>query len=223
VFDGHVGEGADRQMTTYTYSAPKYNRLEREFYGYGTVVERQLDTQNANALFRSIQRDYRNDSYYTKGMMARELTSDALTRPFLEVLHTYVLRDVDAGVEPVDGTSTTATIFTQLTRVDQRFFEGGPVAQKSTATLNEYDALGNISRYTDAGDVGAQDDAVAVINYTSSDPACQASYIVGKANKIVVTGNGATMRNREASIDCATGRVTQVRQFLETGQAAVTD
>jgi RHS repeat-associated protein len=223
MFDGHVGEGADRQVATYGYSGSNYNRLEREFYGYGTVIERHLDTQNANALFRSIQRDYLTTSYYTKGLLARELTSDALARPFLETQNTYVLRDAITSAEPVDGTSTTATIFPQLTRADKRLFESGTVAQKATATVHEYDALGNMTRFNDTGDVGAQDDAFAVINYTSNDPACQSSYIVGKPNKIVVTGNGATMRNREASIDCATGNVRQVRQFLETGQVAVTD
>jgi RHS repeat-associated protein len=223
VFDGHMGEGADSQVTAYGYTGSNYNRLEREFYGYGTVVERHLDTQNANALFRSIQRDYRTDSYYTKGLLLRELTSDAAARPFLETLNTYVLRDVGTGTEPADGTSATATIFPQLTRADKRSFEGGTVAQKATATLHEYDVLGNVSRFIDTGDVGATDDVLAVINYTSSDPACQASYIVGKASRIVVTGNGATVRNREATIDCTTGNLTQVRQFLETGQAAVTD
>src|SRR5262249_47227126 len=223
VFDGHVGEGADLQVTTYGYIGPKYNRLEREFYGYSSVVERHLDTQNANALFRSVQRDYVTTGYYTKGLLSRELTSDALARPFLEVQNTYVLRDVATGVEPADGTSTTATIFPKLTRIDKRFFEGGPIAQKSTAILQDYDALGNMNTFADTGDVGAQDDVFAAINYTSADPACQSTYIVGKPNKIVVTGNGATMRNREATIDCSTGNETQVRQFLETGQSAVTD
>jgi len=223
VFDGHVGEGADRQVTTFGYTAPKYNRLEREFYGYGTVIEQHLDTQASNALFRSIQRDYLTTSYYSKGLLSHELTSDALARPFLETQNTYVLRDVDTGLEPADGTSTTATIFPQLTRTDKRFFEGGAVAQKATATLHEYDMFGNVSRFTDTGDVGAADDVFAVINYTSSDPACQSSYIVGKPNKIVVTGNGTVMRNRESTIDCATGDVTQLRQFLETGQVAITD
>jgi RHS repeat-associated protein len=223
VFDGHVGEGADRQMTSYVYSAPKYNRLEREFYGYSTVIEQHLDTQNANALFRTIQRDYVTTSYYTKGLLARELTADALARPFAETQNTYVLRDVNLGIEPADPASTTATEFPQLTRTDKRFFEGGTVAQKATATLQQYDALGNLSGFTDTGDVGATDDAVATISYSSSDPACQSSYIVGKANKILVTGNGVLMRDREATIDCTTGNVTQVRQLTETGAVSVTD
>ena len=223
VFDGHLGEGADRQVTTYGYSAPKYNRLEREFYGYGTVIERHLDTQNANALFRSIQREYLTSSYYTKGLLQRELTADAAARLFLETENNYVLRDVDTGTEPADASSTTATVFPQLTRTDRRFYEGGTVAQKATATLHEYDTLGNVKRFADTGDVGAADDVLAVIDYTASDPACVSTYIVGQATRIVVNGNGAPMRNREATINCATGDVTQVRQFLETGQAAVTD
>src|SRR5262249_16881106 len=123
VFDGHVGEGADRQLMTYVYSAPKYNRLEREFYGYGPQFDRVLDTQNANALFRRLQRDSLTRSYYTKGLMSRELTSDAAARPFIEVQNTYVLRDVTLGAEPADPASTTATEFPQLTRSDHRFFE----------------------------------------------------------------------------------------------------
>src|SRR5262249_18992450 len=161
-----------------------------------------------------IQREYLTASYYTKGLISRELTSDALARPFVESLSTYLLRDVDTGAEPVDGSSTTATIFAQLVRTDKNFFEGGPAAQKTTATLNAYDALGNVSRYTDAADAGPADDVTAVIDYTS----CVTSYIVGKPNRVVVSGNGAVMRRREADIDCTTGDVTQVRQFLETGQ-----
>jgi RHS repeat-associated protein len=223
VFDGHVGEGADRQVTTYAYTGSNYNRLEREFFGYGTVVERHHDTQAADALFRSIQREYRTDSYYTKGLLARELTADALARPFVETQNTYLLRDVDTGAEPVDGSSTTATIFTQLSRTDKRFYEGGALAQKSTATLHQYDLVGNISHLVDTGDAGITDDVDAVISYTATDPACVATYIVGKARSILATGGGTLMRQREADIDCATGNLRQVRQFLASGQPAVTD
>jgi RHS repeat-associated protein len=223
VFDGHVGEGADRQVMSFAYTQPKYNRLEREFYGYGTVVERHHDTQAGDVLFRSILREYLTASFYTKGLLSRELMSDGLARPFVERQNTYVLRDVATGSEPADGASTTATIFPQLVRTDRRFYEGGTVAQKSTATLHAYDAVGNMSRFSDTGDVGTLDDADAAITYTVTDPACLSSYIVGKPRSIVVTGNGAPMRRREATIDCTTGDLTQVRQFLETGQAAVTD
>src|SRR5262249_49729199 len=119
---------------------------------------------------------------------------------------------------PADPASTTATEFPQLARTERNFFEGG-LGLKSTAVVQEYDDLGNVSRYSDTGDVAATDDVTAVISYAS----CPASYIVGKANRIVISGSGAVMRNREATIDCTTGVETQIRQFLETGQVAITD
>src|SRR5690606_32617251 len=44
VHDGHAGDGADTHATAYAYAGGYYDRREREFYGYATVTERQLDT-----------------------------------------------------------------------------------------------------------------------------------------------------------------------------------
>ena len=217
-FDGHVGEGADRQVTRYRYSAPNYNRLERDFYGYASVVEEHLDTLSFDSLFRSITREFRTDSYYTKGLLAKETLRDAQNRPFTETENAYLLRNVDTGVEPADGSSTTATIFPQLSRTDKRFFEGLMAAGKSTFTTHTYDALGNVATFTDTGEAGAADDVFATIAYTSCGP----SYI-SKPNRIEVRGNGALMRLREADIDCATGDLRQVRARLADLSAAVTD
>src|SRR5262249_41894059 len=65
---------------------------------------------------------------------------------------------------------------------------------------------------------GPADDIDATISYTS----CPDTN-VNVANGITVTGGGVEMRRRESSIDCATGNVTQVREFLAGGVAAVTD
>src|SRR5712692_5533264 len=219
VFDGHAGEGADTQITTFRYSGPKYNRLERDFYGYGSVAEEHRDTQNLNALYRTITRSYRTDGYYTKGLLSSEVTADALGRPFTETDNTYVLRDVDLNVQPVDGTSTTATIFPQLTRTDRLFFEGQLSPGKTTFTTHTYDAFGNIATFADDGEPGTTADNVfATITYTN----CQPAYII-KPNHIEVRGNGTLMRLRDANIDCTTGNLTQVRQSLADLTTAVTD
>ena len=218
VFDGHIGEGADTQVTTYRYLTPKYNRQERDFYGYGSVVEEHRDAQNANNLYRSITRDYRNDAYYTKGLLQRELTSDAFSRPFTETENTYVVRDESTGQPIVDPNSTTATGFPQLTRTDRRFYESQLSPGKTTFTTQTYDAFGNIVTFTDAGEIGAGDDVLATIGYTN----CQPAYII-KPNHIEVRGNGALMRLRDANIDCTTGNLTQLRQSLADLTTAVTD
>ena len=104
-----------------------------------------------------------------------------------------------------------------LTRTDRRFHEGNASPGKTTYTTHEYDPLGNVTRFTDAGDTGAADDVVAVIAYT----ACP-NYLV-KPTRIDVTGGGAALRRREATLDCATGNVTEVRQVLANGSAATTN
>ena len=149
----------------------------------------------------------------------RERTADGLNRPFLETENTYSLRNVDTGAEPADGASTTATIFPMLTRTDRRFYEGQASPGKSTYTTHKYDAYGNVTEFADAGDTGAADDVLAKIQYAN----CPDTYILGKPSTIEVYGSGALMRHRTAQIDCATGDVTQVAQYLASGEAAVTD
>src|SRR5437879_7223584 len=218
VFAGHIGEGADTQLTTYRYTSPKCNRQERDFYGYGSVVEEHRDAQNSASLLRTITREYRSDTYYTKGLMKRELTSDALARPFTETENTYVVRDESTGQPIVDPNSPTATGFPQLTRTDRRFYEGQLSPGKTTFTTQTYDAFGNIATFTDAGEIGAGDDVLATIAYTN----CQPAYII-KPNHIEVRGNSTLMRLRDANVDCTTGNLTQVRQSLIDGSVAVTD
>ncbi|HLQ24523.1 MAG TPA: SpvB/TcaC N-terminal domain-containing protein, partial [Acidiferrobacterales bacterium] len=113
-FDGHVGEGADTQVMAYQYAAPKYNRLERDFYGYTTVTEKHLDTQNLNNLYRTITREFLSNSYYSKGLLKREILRDQTGRPFTETENTYLVRDEGTGQPLTDLQSTTATGFPQL-------------------------------------------------------------------------------------------------------------
>src|SRR5262245_19409341 len=83
----------------------------------------------------------------------------------------------------------------------------------------QYDALGNMTVSFDAGDDGAQDDAEAVIAYST----CPGTYVFGIPTSIHVTGGGGLLRKREAVVDCATGDLTKVSQFLANGDAAETD
>jgi len=220
VNDGHAGDGLDTQLTTYSYSGGVYSRLEREFYGYAqvTAVERNTGA-TGNPPYRSTVSDYRVDSFYTHGLLARQRLYREDGLPMTDTENTYVLRNVDTGVEPADGTSTTATIFPMLTRTDERFHEHQATPGKTTATVNHYDTYGDIDTTTDYGETTTADDVLAQIAYSS----CPATG-VRTANSIRVTGGGTTlMRRRESNVDCATGDVTQVRQYLADGTAATTD
>jgi len=219
VNDGHSGDGVDVQVKTYRYEDGFYNRQERDFYGYRTLVEEHRDASQGDKLYRSITRVFHNNSYYNKGLLVSETTADAEGNKYLETQNRYFLRNLDTGNELVSLNHLTATVFPELRRVDKRFYEGEATPGKTTHTSNQFDALGNIVRFVDAADVGAQDDVEAEIGYFKDE----ANYIVGKANSIVVKGNGTVMRRREATFESGTGNLTQVRIYLKDGRAAVTD
>ncbi|MFK3979614.1 SpvB/TcaC N-terminal domain-containing protein [Micromonospora sp. NPDC050397] len=221
--DGQAGDGQDTQLTTFRYSGGSYDRLEREFRGYGSVVEEHRDPGAADAVYRSITREFRTDSHYTRGLVSRELTTDAAGRPFQETTSAYQLRDVTNPGRVADPASTTATIFPQLVRTDQRFHEGQDAPGKTTYQEMSYDEVGNLTRTLDAAEAGPGDDVETKIRYTAEDAACRASGIVDTAKTEDVRGNGVLMRHRESTVDCGTGNVTQHRARLADGATAVTD
>jgi hypothetical protein len=63
------------------------------------------------------------------------------------------------------------------------------------------------------------------LEYSAALPQCAnvEHYIVGRPTKIVVTSAGATPRHRESTIDCTTGNLLQVRQFIDGANFAQTD
>ncbi|UUV32036.1 sugar-binding protein [Amycolatopsis roodepoortensis] len=212
VSDGHRGDGADTQLTTYRYEQGKYDRLEREFHGFGKVVTEQRDPGAAEALYRSTTDEYRTDGPYTRGLLARTLGTDGAGRPFTETVNTYQLRDTAPG-----------SVFAALSRVDKRFYEGAENPGKSSYTEMSYDDFGNLIRSFDAADEGVADDVETTYGYTASDPACRARNLVGTANLLEQRGGADLSRHRESTVDCVTGTVRQVRAYLTGTTSADTD
>jgi len=223
VNDGRPGDGPDTRLTTYEYSGGVQDRLERQFNGYAKVVEQHRDPGAGEAVLRTVTQEYRTDGPYLRGLAVRSTTSDASGRTFTETVNTYVLRDAENPGATPDPASTTATLFPQLVRADRRFFEGQATPAVATFTTMEYDQFGNMTRSFDSGDAGTADDVDKRMAYSASDPACQASHVVGVATVVDVTGGGVAMRHHEVTVDCATGDVTRIRARLSAGQEAVTD
>ncbi|OQW92791.1 MAG: hypothetical protein BWK79_13970, partial [Beggiatoa sp. IS2] len=127
--DGHPGDGEDVLVSTYQYLDGFYNRLERDSYGFKTVIEEVRNHTQGDALYRTTTRTFLNNSYYNKGLMIHELTTDANGKNYLETENTYFLRDVFTNSELVVGPddylkNLTNSVFPELRRVDKRFYEG---------------------------------------------------------------------------------------------------
>ena len=220
VFDGQPGDGTDTQLTTYSYEGGRYDRLEREFYGYQKVIAEERDTLNNGAFYRATVRGFSNNSYYTKGLLTSEVVQGAAGAKFIETVYTYVLRDEETKHVPGNMQSTTARLFPMFVRTDQRYYEGSPYGVKTTYTTMAYDDWGNVVFFFDAGDRGELDNVSAIVEYSN----CQDIYVMSVPKSIVVTGGDTIpLRNRDAEVDCETGDVTQVRQYLADGSVVVTD
>ncbi|MCY0939523.1 SpvB/TcaC N-terminal domain-containing protein, partial [Streptomyces sp. H34-S4] len=224
VFDGLTGDGADTRLTTFRYEKGRYDRLEREFLGFGRVVTEDRDTEKDDAVRRTLTDEYRTDGYVGRGLLTRTLTGDGAGHPYRETLNTYRLLDTSTDKE-ADPKSRTATVFPQLTRVEEKHYEGAAAAGKSTFTELSYDEYGNVTRTFDTGDEGSADDLETTYAYSGSDTQCRSRNLVGTAHAIrqKATATGALLRHRESTIDCATGTVRQTREYLDDDTPAVSD
>ncbi|MEU9994643.1 SpvB/TcaC N-terminal domain-containing protein [Streptomyces sp. NPDC050848] len=216
VHDGLPGDGADTHARTFRYEGGGYDRLEREFLGYGEVATEER-AENGS-VYRTATRAYDTRGHYTRGLPTRETLTDASGALFTETLLSYRLRDV-ATDEGTGARSTTATVFPQLVRTERRWYEGRPEPGKRTVAELSYDRLGNVTRTVDHGEAGTADDVETLTRYTE----CADTHIVGAARAIEVRGSGKPMRKRETTVDCATGEVTRQVAELADGTQAVTD
>ena len=155
---GIPDDGVDTQVTTFRYENGVYDRLEREFYGYGRVIEEDRDAANGDALYRSTVREYRDRQLLHPGPADPGAAPGRAGRPFVETEQHVQPRRRRDGLPAADPKSTTATVFPQHVRIDRRFYEGQAAPGKTTYTEQGYDALGNMTRMFDAGEAGPQDD-----------------------------------------------------------------
>ncbi len=224
VNDGFAGDGVDTLITGYRYADGYYNRFERDFYGFASVVEEQKDASKVESVYRSVSTKYFNTNYYGKGLELSSTTADGGGNKYLQTINTYRLRDIESPTNDVAlddataGSSATATQFSMLVKTEHYFFEGGSNS-KYTYNTYGYDDFGNVTSYFDAGDSSADDDVDATISYSTD---CKdSSYIIGKPKTIEVRGAGKLLRSRTGEISCGNGDMTSLSQSIGNGSAAV--
>jgi len=221
VFDGFKGDGPDTLLTTFDYAGGHFDRDERDFFGFRTVRTTNHDAAHNNVPYSISSQTYGNDNFYTRSLVLSELVESGDGKKYTETDNTYELHDINSGgVLPDSYKSNDAgAAFVALMRTDHLFYEGQPQAGKSTYMTYGYDTKGNVTQYTDFGDAGGADDISASISYFNIAD----KYIVGSPKSILVTGSGVTYRKRESTIDPQTGDMTEMRQYLADGTAAVSD
>ncbi len=218
LYDGFAGDGVDWTKYTFDYEDGYYDRREREFYGFETVKTTQLNTGDNDTPYREVIATYENRNYYTKGLLLSEVTQDAAGNKYLETVNTYQLRDLDGIPQTTPVNDDAGSYFPALLKTEKRFYEGQPTAGLTTTTTFDYDLYGNVTDYSDTGDGTPEDLLSATITYHDNEP----NYIKSLPSSITVNIQSGQIRYREADIDNK-ANVTQIRQYLENGEAAVFD
>ncbi len=212
--DGLTGDGANQMKNVFDYEGGIYHRRERTFYGFQKLIMRQLDTENNGEVYRIVTQTYKNNNYYEKGLLLSEVMTDTDGKKYSEKINTYELRNALSGV-PFDPTDETGRAFPALLKTQTLYYEGQPTAGLQQTMEYVYDSLANIVYFTDRGDGTSADIITARIQYHHNDPL----YLKSIPKSIEVSDHQGRIRYREQDID-GEGNVTQIRQFLETGDTA---
>ncbi len=212
--DGHAGDGVDMMQTAFEYGNGYHDRHERAFYGFGEVMTNQLD--ESGDTYRSTTRTFANGNYFEKGLLLNETIEDSNGKKYVETINEYELKDrnmvnLTNGAEKASSTIA----FPALVKTTKQFYEGKSEAQKSTYTTFEYGSYGNVRKYVDYGDTGADDDISAIIDYHEVTD----KNILSVPKSITVTGSGKTLRQRSTLIDNATGKITKITQKADKTDA----
>jgi len=217
LYDGVPGDGPEFTSKTFAYSDGRYERNEREFYGFGKVFTSDRDTDHENAVYRVEENDYFTDTYYRKGLLKSQSLADSNGNKFGETRYSYQLKNILTGADiPNTFQDDDGAAFPALVSTERLFYEGQAAAGKTTSTSFNYDVLGNMTGTVDYGDPGANDDLSTAVSYHS----VPGKYIMNVPSSVTVSGNGQVYRQRATTIDNNTGNITELRQYLQAGGVA---
>lgn len=222
IFDGHVGDGIDHSISKFRYENGFQDRREREFYGFGKVIEEQIDAAD-NSVFTTNVQEFYNQDYFRKNLLKHSYTLDKNGKMRQESENEYSYVDVatQASVSVSDLTSPIydgKRIFVGLIHTNEKVYEGAS-DYLETNIFNTYDSNGNIVQYEDLGNGSADDKVTAKISYYESTT----PYYGGIPKQLEVFTTEGLKRKRATTINTITAEVTQIKNYAAADKIAVTD
>ncbi|MEZ5044489.1 MAG: SpvB/TcaC N-terminal domain-containing protein [Saprospiraceae bacterium] len=217
VDDGFKGDGADQLKSRFVYQNGYFDRHERAFYGFGTVMAHQLDTESGDAIYRTAVYTYANQNFYTKGLLLSEVIQDAEGNKYVETRYDYQLKDIETGsnLPPILANDDAGAAFPAMVQTTLLYYEGQTEPGLQRVRTYAYDAIGNIIREVDFGNGTAGDQLT--IETTYHDLADK--YIKSMPAESKYFTQDGLVRHRTTTLD-GSGNPLEIRQYLEDGTAA---
>ncbi len=184
---------ADIIKTTYSYKNRKYDRFEREDYGFDTVITMEW---NVGAIERKIISSYHNSNYMFKGIKKIDCIIDAQGNKKLETFYNFGLHEISTGNIMNMGDLCKGSVYPNLLTEEQKHYEGQSILAITTLKEFKYGKYGNVKYYKDYGITVANDSVSSYIDYHEN----LNKYIVGISDTITVKVGNTVLRKRFANI-----------------------
>jgi RHS repeat-associated protein len=185
-------------------------------------------------IYRTRERVYRNDTYYSRGVLESDTIKDADGNPIKATTFDYSFVDSTDGA-PANIGSLLDSVYPRLDAQEHLWYyrpthksRRSTDVAKSTRTTYTYDTRGNMTSTTDFGEPGAADDVTADMKFTECVGVNDEFPWTQVAYSLLVRSGSDVLQRREADMPCEYAAVVQTRDHLQVsgmtpGQVAPTD
>lgn len=220
-----VNDGEDVYKKQFVYEKGRYDRREREFYGYKTVKveDYTIDASGNETIYRTSIFNYHNQSYFLNGLLeeAYIIKGNDDNKKFSKTKNFYELYQLNTTNDEIDlatsqsltydvgGSEGRRSAAVLLKKTVSEIYELAPTAQLTSEIEMKYDTKGRIIEYLDKGNAATtSDDYSSKIDYHTS---MNSLNIISIPKSIKVYDNtNALKRERKTDVNTTTGDITTV-------------
>ncbi|MEC4048834.1 SpvB/TcaC N-terminal domain-containing protein [Flavobacterium sp. SUN046] len=225
IYDGYnkVNDGEDIYKKHFVYEGGKYDRREREFYGYRTVKTEDYFANSGNpVIYRTTVANYHNQSYFLNGLLKDSyvMKGNNSNQKFSRTINNYEIHTLNdtndeinlSSVEPdtydVGGTEGRRSATVLLTRTINELYELNSSPQITSEVHFTYDNKGRVIQYDNIGDISTVDDNyTSLITYHNS---LNTLNMINVPEMITVNTASGTVRERRTEVNTSNGNIIKV-------------
>jgi len=238
VEDGYdlTNDGVDSYTKEFQYEKARYDRREREFYGFETVKTAEYTMQESNGelvpvdVYRTSVANYHNTNYFLNGLLKESyvLKGNDPNKVYSKTINEYQIRPLD----------TLGNIDTQAASLPITFDVGGSEGRRTAAVIlsktqsfiyelqqnpivreNQfvYDKYGRIIEYRDLGNTAvASDNYKSIIAYHDDNDLLDRNILTIPSSIQIKNDQGALLRKRVTSdINTVTGSIGKIEAVID--------
>ncbi len=241
VNDGYnkSNDGQDTYRKEFVYEDGKYDRREREFYGYKKVkvVDYLYDTDGKPTKpYRTSVSVYHNDSYFLNGLLKESyvMKGSDESKLFSKTINTYEIKQLSPDNQTIQmpqvtlpntfdvgGSEGRRSAVVLLTNTVNELYEGNSSPKLTSEVNMMYDARGRVSIYNNRGNTAiTTDDYTSGIAYHDNNTALNAKNIISVPRRIkvfsgiitdeqTINNSTASLRERTTTTD-DNGNITSI-------------